>query len=374
MRSLTFLTILFSFLSCQGNNKNDKTHDLDYSVDTVIIDSQGHLLDLKRDIEVSDLSNDEKEIFLFNSFNHSIDVINLDQLKLVNNIPFGAEGPNGTGNHINFIHLLNDGTFFIKAFSRSAIFKKDGTLLKKIDWVNSFDSNGLNYGQLPTNELAVDSKDLKVFGLGYNNINREVFLDVLSVKDSTTKRFDIDPAKSYQNFILAIDNPPMFLDPYVHLTSENNLIIISHEFSNEMILFSPEGEFVQVVNYEPKMTPKRVKDLESISTTREQLGKRYQHFLEQVRFGPPVWDNVNKRYLRLSAQRVFSDTREEHSFVPDTKKTTIYLTVFDSQFNLTSELAIQELNSHFVKYFVKDGKLWVFKNFSDELGFIVIDI
>jgi hypothetical protein len=27
----------------------------------------------------------------------------------------------------------------------------------------------------------------------------------------------------------------------------------------------------------------------------------------------------------------------------------------------------------FGKYFAKDGKLWVFQNFSDELGFIVVD-
>ena len=37
-------------------------------------------------------------------------------------------------------------------------------------------------------------------------------------------------------------------------------------------------------------------------------------------------------------------------------------------------MQIDELNNERVKYFAKDGKLWVCQNFSDELGFVVIDI
>jgi hypothetical protein len=33
-----------------------------------------------------------------------------------------------------------------------------------------------------------------------------------------------------------------------------------------------------------------------------------------------------------------------------------------------------KLNSETVKFFAKGGKLWVFRNFSDEHGFIVVDI
>ncbi|WP_157966159.1 hypothetical protein [Cognataquiflexum aquatile] len=56
------------------------------------------------------------------------------------------------------------------------------------------------------------------------------------------------------------------------------------------------------------------------------------------------------------------------------KQTTIFLSVFDSDFNLISEKEIKELTDNRFKYFAKDGRLWVAHNFSDELGFIVIDI
>ncbi|HSI74268.1 MAG TPA: hypothetical protein VK957_00165 [Lunatimonas sp.] len=87
----------------------------------------------------------------------------------------------------------------------------------------------------------------------------------------------------------------------------------------------------------------------------------------------PVWDREKQRYLRISAKRVFSDIREEGAFLPEIKEVIVCLSVFDDEFNLMSETVIPELNTDFVKYFAKDGKLWVYENFSDELGFLVFE-
>ena len=59
----TSLVILCIFLSCQKKDNGLVNQGLSYPVATVIIDSKGRLLDLKRDIEISDLGNDEKEFF-----------------------------------------------------------------------------------------------------------------------------------------------------------------------------------------------------------------------------------------------------------------------------------------------------------------------
>lgn len=377
MRYLIFLVIIYIPLSCQRKNNDHDANNFLYSVDTVIIDSKEKLLDLKRGIWNSDLDNENRAIYLYNSFDYSIDKIDLDNLEFADNYPFEIEGPNGIGKNVNNINTIKEDLIFIKSFGKSAVFQKSGDLVKKIDWVNAIDSKGLKYGELPRNEIIVDSSGFRVFGLSYDNKNRKVFLDVLSVQNNLVKRFYIDSEKSYHNFVLAIDDPKnyIFLDPYVYLRSENNFIIISHQFSNELSLFNLKGEYVQTVNYEPKMTPKRVKGVNGLRiSTRGQLGLEYQHFLEHVRFGPPVWDSVKRRYLRLSAIRSFSDTREEGSLLPEIQEVEVYLSVFDNEFNLLSESAIPELSTEYVKYFAKDGKLWVYQNFSDELGFIIIDI
>ncbi|MFC4872478.1 DUF4221 family protein [Negadavirga shengliensis] len=377
MRYFTFLAITCIILSCQGKNNSHEAYNLLYSVDTIIIESNTRLLDLKRGIWISDLNDEESSINLYNSFNHSIDDVNLDRLEIASNLSFEIEGPDGTGEHVNSFNLLKNGLLFIKSFNKSAIFKTNGQLLKKIDWMNAIDTKGLKYGEIPRNEMAIGNGELNIFGLNYNNRSREVFLDVLSVEKNLVERYDIDAEKSYQNFVLAYDDPKFrtFLDPYVFMSSENNLAIISHQYSNEVFVFNFEGKLLQTVHYEPKMTPKRARDLSGMNiTSNEQIQNEYQKLLEQVRFGPPVWDRLKKRYLRLSAKRVFSEIRKEDSLLPEIEDVTVYLSIFDEAFNLISESAIPELNTEFVKYFAKDGKLWVFQNFSDELGFIVIDI
>lgn len=373
MRYLILIVVIYTFSSCKKEVNNQAIND--YSVDTVIVDSKERLLDLKNRILISDLDSEERSLFLYNSFDHSVDEVNLDDLEFVNSYNFEVEGPDGTGEHVNYFNISNEGLFFFKSFGKSGVFNRNGQLVQSIEWGNLIDSNSSKYTERPQNELLTNYNDLKVFGLSYDNKNRNVFLDVLSVQDSSVKRFDIDPEKSYHNFVLELGDPkyPTFIDPFVYMVYENYLIV-SHHYSSELILFNSEGKFVKTVYYNPKMTPTRVQELNERITSSEQIQKEYQHFLEQVRFGPPVWDSIKKRYLRLSAKRIFSDTLKEGSLLPETQEVKVFLTVFDAEFNLVSELAVPELNSEFVKYFAKDGRLWVAENFSDELGFIIIDV
>lgn len=380
MKYLTPLLVLLIISFSCGNKQHhiENKNELKYSIDSIKIDQQGRILDIRRGIENSDLDAKNKSLFLYNGFDHSIDEVDLDCLKIVNNYPFEEEGPNGTGTYVNSIELLNDSLIFIKSFGKSAVFQKDGHLIERIDWENSKDSNGLKYLGLPKFELALFSEQLIIFGLSYNESERDVFLDILSFSKNKFIRFNIDTKKSYRNFVLTIDDPLdyTYLDPLVYMMHENNLVMVSHEFSNEVYLFNTNGDHYKTINYEPKMTAKRAKDLSGKSiASSQQLKKEYQYLVEQVRFGPPVWDKVKERYLRLSASRTFSDVMtEENSFLPEVNEVKVYISVFDEDFNLISEVHIPELTTEFVKYFAIDGKLWVYQNFSDELGFLVLDI
>lgn len=338
-------------------------------MDTVLIDSKGKNLELNRNITNSDLNLEESTIYLFNKFDHSIDEINLDQLEYVQSIPLEKEGPNGTSS-IFYIYSLNDELFFIKGYEKSGVFDKNGRLLKSAQWSKVNDGNDF---QWLSNELVLEYSDsMKVFGIAYG-LERSIYLDVLSTKGLTKKRFDIDLEKAYQNNVLELDDSGMFvfLEPEVHLNAENGLALVSHGFTNEIYVFNKAGELVKKVSYEPKLTPKSVKQVDKKGiVSREILENTYQGFLEQVKFSALVWDKVNKRYLRLSAQRIFTDNKGENAFLPQTKETKIFLTVFDEDFNLISEGEVPEFNSESVKYFAKDGKLWYFTNVDDELGFI----
>lgn len=312
--------------------------------------------------------------FLLNHFDLSIDEIDLNRHGFVKSYPLEPEGPNGVGNYIFSLQSINDSLFFTKSVTGSSLFHKNGHIIRRIAWEDARDAKGIELKQFyRKTEVVSGIGDLNVFGLNFDSKNGKVFLDVLSVRENQVQRFDIDPENSYHDFILRWDDN--VFPPVVELSSDKNYIHISHEYSNEIILFNPEGEFVKVVQYEPQKTPKRAKipggpEIKS----RGQAGKDYQRILEQVRFEHPVWDSVKKRYLRLSSKSAFTDTYIDESLLPEIKETRVFLSIFDAEFNLISEMEIDELDNERVKYFAKDGKLWVCQNFSDELGFLVFDL
>ncbi|MCH7414118.1 DUF4221 domain-containing protein [Belliella sp. R4-6] len=367
--SLLFLIILYS---CGQKGTDDIQLTFSYKLDTVMIDSKGKNLDLTGYITNSDLNLEESTIYLFNKFDHAIDEVNLDELEYVRSFPYDKEGPNGTS-HINYIYALADDLFFIKGSVKSGVFDKNGNLLKGVDWSKVNEGDDF---QMFRNELVLEFTDsMNVFALPFN-LDRSMCLDVLSVNTLTKKRIEIDSEKAYQNNILEFDDDGRyyFLDPMVYLTSENGYVMVSHDFSHEIYIFNAAGELVKKVTYEPTLTPKSVKQVDKKGIVSvDILQNTYQGFLEQVKFSPPVWDKVNNRYLRLSSQRIFMDTKAEDAFLPQLKEIKVFLTVFDEDFNLISEGEVPELNSESVKYFAKDGKLWVCQSFSDELGFLVFE-
>ncbi|MCH7407814.1 DUF4221 domain-containing protein [Belliella sp. DSM 111904] len=368
-----FALLLCLHFSCSQNTSNDYVHAISYSLDTLVIDSKERNLDLSRNITNASVNFDKDAIYLFNRFDHSIDEINLERLEFVQSIPFQKEGPNGTS-YVNYIYALANDLFFIKGSVQSSVFNMDAKLLKKADW--SKVNEGEDF-QMLRNELTLSYNDsMKVFGLSYKG-DRSVSLEILSVNEHTKETVEIDSEGVYQNNILEFDDNGhyYFLDPMVYLTAENGYAIVSHDFSNEMYIFDTGGEQVKKVSYEPTLTPKSVKQIEKEEIVSvEILKKFYQGFLEQIKFSPPVWDQVNKRYLRLSAQRVFTDIKPENAFLPQVKEVKVFLTVFDEDFNLVSEVEVPELDTESTKYFAKEGKLWVFTNMDDEMGFVRISI
>ena len=91
---------------------------------------------------------------------------------------------------------------------------------------------------------------------------------------------------------------------------------------------------------------------------------------------PPRWDEVNEVYYRFSFISVFDDSVEqpENSPIPRASGAKVYLTVYDSDLNMLAESAIPQMKSRPPYHFVKDGKIWIFENIEDEMGFVRIAI
>ncbi|WP_114751540.1 DUF4221 family protein [Pleomorphovibrio marinus] len=367
---LLFILLGWTSVSCQRGNNEQHTEVMSYSVDTILIDAKDRILDIGGYMNVSDLDNDGKSFFLYNHHDHFIDEINLDTKEFVKAFPLEAEGPNGVGQYVFGLQCLEDNLLFLKTGPSSAVIDNNGRVVQKVNWLTAKDSVGDAFGEVPPRmEVVVDTKDWLVMGTNLDFLKSTAFLGVLSVEENLVKNIDVDTEKSFSNYFLKFENN--FRPPWVFLRADENYAYLSHEYSNEIFLFHSKGELVKVVHYEPKLTPARAKAPEILTSTREKVRRESRKLMEQVRFEAPVWDKVNRRYFRLSAKRIFEDGPEDE--ILPIKRTHIFLSVFDAEFNLVSEIELKELFAEQFKYFAKDGKLWVCQNFSDELGFLVFE-
>lgn len=365
-----FFGIISMFLSCQENKNEQDSSVIEYSIDTVIVDSKDRILDLSGYLQRADLNADGKTFFLYNRHDHSIDVINLKTREFVKSLPLEVEGHNGVGQYVFGLQSLKDNLLFLKSLPFSSVIDKNGHVVQKVDWLSAKDSLGEPFGTVPPRmEVVADIGDWLVMGTNLDFMKETAFLGVLSVRENRVKNIDLDPKNSFTDYFFKAGIVPR--PPWVSLTADGNHIYVTHQYSSEIILFNRRGELIKVVDYEPKLTPKRPKLPEILNGTREQIRKEQQKLAEQVSFEAPVWDKLNNRYFRFSEQWIYGDGSDETAGYPRAR---VFLSVFDGAFNLVGEVEVKDLFRANYKYFAKDGKLWVCQNFSDELGFFVFDI
>ncbi|WP_332912056.1 hypothetical protein [Algoriphagus boritolerans] len=77
----TIILFMVIIVGCaERANEFDNTEEI-YSIDTVRINSKNEILDIWGFLSFSDLDSEKKSIFVYNSYNHSIDEIDLEKLE-----------------------------------------------------------------------------------------------------------------------------------------------------------------------------------------------------------------------------------------------------------------------------------------------------
>ncbi|WP_162415984.1 DUF4221 family protein [Cyclobacterium roseum] len=378
MFNRTFLGILLIVgFSCGKSQDAANVETISYSVDSVVVDSMGEILYLEYLLQVSDYCQEDAFLYNYSEFDHSIEKIDLDRLELVDKYPLQKEGPDGTGSWISSLKSLGNGKLFL-AGQFGGHFNLEGRLVKKFDWNNiSLAQGGMADKENVYQQMANPSFDHLAFGLVTDHSTNRISLKKLNIADTLISTFEIDPNGNYKKYTLGDLTTYNKWDPRVFITSQQDKMIISHEFSNDFYVYSPENDELQQVTYSSQHTPSKVTiatEGDLINSIEDRINA-LESYHEQVSFGPLVWDLQNKRYLRLSSSRRFGEEKRERRLLHETTNIDVFLSVFDMEFNLLSETPIPKLTINpSSKYFVKDGVLWVFKNREDEMGFVRVAI
>src|SRR5690606_31924176 len=124
MRNTMFLLLLLT-ASCGQHSERAVTKKVALAIDTVMVDPGEDFIYMQDG--ASTASPDGDFLYYFNRQDHTLDKIDLEQLQMVNKQPFEKEGPNGTGDMVYSIHMLDERQIYLNSSWTSGLFQLDGT-------------------------------------------------------------------------------------------------------------------------------------------------------------------------------------------------------------------------------------------------------
>lgn len=146
----------------------------------------------------------------------------------------------------------------------------------------------------------------------------------------------------------------------------------------EMAIYEMAKDSLYVKNYNSQLTAnQKTLTYQLEHETEESLDAELARFYQEIHFLPPFWDGKNQVFYRFSYLDLPSGS-EIRSGV----RSRIFLSVLDKDLNLIGEAHVPGLDKktttsfsgQFPKHFAKDGKIWMYENINDELGFVVLTI
>lgn len=95
-------------------------------MDTVIVDAGDEILAAGSSMFSADVTPDKKYLLNLDQKTHNLEIVDLDKLVLERKVKFEKEGPNGTGDLVNFLIALHGQKIAFTSFMNSAIFDYEG--------------------------------------------------------------------------------------------------------------------------------------------------------------------------------------------------------------------------------------------------------
>ena len=381
LSKIIFLSLCYSLIGCA--EKKDTIYlpltSLNYSLDTVVIDPGEEILYLNGRLHPSRLSEDKKYLYNFDQTSLSLECVDLDILRLNSKIQFDREGPNGVGDNMWELRVVGKDSLLLAGFGTVGLFNVNGKKLADINLAEigkdqqSGDLwNVLNPMQLPGTPSVYMGIVSAGRGKGYVVAQWDTFEDEY-------RTFPLSLFEKSKQFEANFDDgtSAMTIGAGEYLEIENKHVIMGFAATSAIHVLEPGSNDFRLITFEEHLIPaeKTVVFPEKIQD-RSVLVKLLTQATEEILHYPPFWDEVNGVYYRLSQELIYEEDAEPlpNQFLPDPSSAKIYLSVYDKNFNLVAESKIPQLTKRVSRHFAKDGKIWIFENIEDEMGFVRLSV
>ncbi|WP_209329514.1 DUF4221 family protein [Lunatimonas salinarum] len=378
MKHVVFLLTLVVFIGCGGKQGvGDEELRFEVEIDTVMINPGQEILFLNSGLYGAVLSNDKHYLYNFNHTEFSIEKIDLESLAFVRKIEVSKEGPNGVGQYFMGILPLDEEKLLFRCYRQDNLLDWEAKKLRQFDFTKIGDDKNKVTEEENFYSLVCMDDGLESF-LGLAHQYREKITTAVQVNltSNSAKRYEIPLFEKAKKFQIEIGDGGIF-GVQSYLVMEGGKAIVCSEIASDMYVYSPESDSFKAHTYLSELTaeektgtnPTTVGDIEDFAPI-------YRRMQEEIAFMPPRWDEANEVYYRFSFLSIFDDSVEqpENSPIPRASGAKVYLTVYDKDLNMIAESFLPMLNARPAFHFVKEGKLWVFENIEDEMGFVRLAI
>ncbi|SFO30857.1 protein of unknown function [Algoriphagus ornithinivorans] len=372
------LFVAFAF-SCSGEKEsaeNDSTNilaDFSFSVDTVVVDPGEELISLPYGLGTHTINESKSHLYLLDGKNSLINKVNLNSLKLEEQISFEKEGPNGVGEYIEVFDVFPGERFFLSGYEKSSLIDREGELIKDYTLKgDDFDIEGMeeNFKYSLYYKLILSIEDEKLFSLPGDFMKASRKLAKFNFREKSGKIYDLpalEKASEYQIILNSNDGMMIYVEE-IHFQRINNRYFLSTSPTNNIYEFFPELDSLILYKYNFSLAPNRKeKQIRNEVSSQEEFESEMEKARTQIGFEKLIYDDKSERYYRFG--RIYQAREDKEAPL----KAQVFLFAFDKNLKLIGETEIPELDRAPLSAFFKNGKLWSYVNVNDELGFAVMD-
>ena len=371
----SFIIVLCGLLVYCGEKNEGKVNvplEIHFTLDTLLIDPVDEFLYLNAGLQVAALDEKKQYLYNFNPNDYTLEKIDLNKGILADKLPFEKEGPNGVGGMVFGLNLISSNSIAFMGYMNVGLFDLEGS--KRSEF--TFNDRAFAGDKMAESEsfqfLSNQMVDLHtMIGLIRDNSEKTYALGILNTETQSLTKVPL-PFEALENFRFRLSSPSriQMSSPTVTISKHQKSYIISNEISNSILLY--DNDSLLQIDYQSKLTADKKTGKYNQDFENEDAFKQTSlDMRREINFMAPLWDEEKQLFYRFS-HKIIKIGKDVENY-QDTESA-VYLTVFDPAFNVVAASLVEALNTPPGYHFVKDGKIWMYINTQDEMGFVRLTV
>ena len=375
---LPLLLLLWSCGESDQGKEDQVSAQINVSLDTVMVDAGDEFLFLQDNLFMSDLSPDGSYLINFNRQEVGAERIDLDNLVFDKLIPLEKEGPNGIPSYISGFLLTPEEHIFIWNYRFYKIFDQKGQLVKDLE-LEKLAPELLGGSDVYPSRFYLDPRNsYRLLGHFVKWEDKTYFMLDIDLEAGSITEMNLPLFEKTQVYNTDIMYDGRWMGSYgpgIYPASTSDKVILATNVLNEVQVFDLVTDSLYTKSWDtPLLGSKRTylppKEADGQTGEIEEIRKLAE---QDISYGSLVWDKEDRQFYRFSTKSYFGEEKDEYGSYVVTRAD-VFLSVFDEDLELIAEALIPEMNSVPKRHFVKDGKIWVYLNMEDELGFVSVEV